>query len=587
MDNTVNKYIALGWWSIVMIVLFFYMQTNYSYHFYFMEQNFMFQYSWSYIGERLVLPGGFVKVISEYLIQFFMYPYAGAGIMTFILLLMSLLTWFVLKKVRSDFNGLYISLFPAICFIIIFFDFNYKLEGTIAYLLMLAFLLVSFSIMKDSRRFIFNLFSVACLFWLGGAITVLYVLLIVIFEFLKETPLRYYSVLFIAEAMFLGVLSLYMALLGEYRFVFLPDAYYHAPLQPDYYIYLSWIVLPVLFVSTLLGNKNRSEGMKLYVLKTVLQIGLIAGFSWWGIKAYQSEKWQIMSKLDYFARTEQWDALLRECDTPMKNYLHLNYMNMALAEKGDLADKMFFYDQNGTEGLLFTWSKVFIVSTLLSDVYFTIGNIALSQEMAFEAYVSAVGDGSPRMLKRLVQTNLIYGEYAVAEKYIDLLEKTAYYSDWATRHRVFLYNDKAVGADPLLGVKRRGLVEHNYLSKTKGLHQDFVVIAEQNSDNKVAIEYVGGLYLLSKDLKEFEGLLDEYYETDVLPVLPLSFQEAVLLMLEGRNPEEMKRFDINEPVVNRFNEYRKMVISNKNNPSLSQIMKSNYGNTYWFYYMFK
>ena len=573
-----SKYVTLGWWCGVTGILFAYLQAKYSYQFCFIEQNYMFQFSWDYVREQIALPGGLAKFISGFLIQYFMYPFAGAGVMTIILVLMSLLTWFVLKRIRPEFNGLILSLLPAICLIIMIPDFNYMPEGTVAYLLMLAATLTSFCIKRDYIRFGFNLGAVACLFWFCGAVAVLYAVVVVLFEFLTKTAVRYYSLFFIAEALILGWLSHHMSLIGEYRLAFLPDAYYHAPIKPDYHIYLSWIVLPALFIFALTGKLRR----KFFI---AVQIVFVAGFSWWGLRAYQSEKWQIMETLDYFARTEQWDKLIQECDGPMKNYLHIGYLNMALAEKGELADKVFFYDQHGAEGLLFTWSKVFIVSTLLSDVYFTAGNIALSQEMAFEAFVSATGDGSPRMLKRLVQTNLIYGEYAVAGKYISLLEKTAFYSDWAKQHRTFLYDDKAVMADSLLGLKRKGLVDRNFLSKTEGLRQDFTSIAEMNPRNKTSIEYIGCYYLLSKDLKSFRELLDSYYGTDVLPVLPLSFQEAVLLMTE-ENPDEWTRFGIAEPVMNRFGDYRKAVISNKNNPSLSKIINRDFSNTYWYYYMF-
>lgn len=159
--------------------------------------------------------------------------------------------------------------------------------------------------------------------------------------------------------------------------------------------------------------------------------------------------------MDYYARTEQWDEIIRHCHGPIKNYLYLTYLNRALAEKGELADRMFAFDQHGPQGLLASWNKTFTVSTLLSDAYFTLGEIALSQEMAFEGYVTVIGAGNPRNLQRLVQTNLIYGTYPIAEKYISILEKTYAYHDWAKRHRGFLYNDKAIEADPVLGPKRK------------------------------------------------------------------------------------------------------------------------------------
>ena len=164
-----------------------------------------------------------------------------------------------------------------------------------------------------------------------------------------------------------------------------------------------------------------------------------------------------LKQLDYYTRTAQWDKIISMSRGTMNDYLSINYLNMALANKGELASSMFSYDQRGVNGLMFPWDKTFIVSDLLSEEYFTIGEIAMAQKMAFEAYVTVPGFGNPRFLKRLVQTNLIFGNYAVAQKYIRILEKTFAYSDWARSQRRFLNNDRAVDADLLLGRLRRNL----------------------------------------------------------------------------------------------------------------------------------
>ena len=101
-----------------------------------------------------------------------------------------------------------------------------------------------------------------------------------------------------------------------------------------------------------------------------------------------------------------WDEIIRHCHGPIKNYLYLTYLNRALAEKGELADRMFAFDQHGPQGLLASWNKTFTVSTLLSDAYFTLGEIALSQEMAFEGYVTVIGAGNPRNLQRTCSNKL-------------------------------------------------------------------------------------------------------------------------------------------------------------------------------------
>lgn len=187
-------------------------------------------------------------------------------------------------------------------------------------------------------------------------------------------------------------------------------------------------------------------------------------------------------------------------------------------------------------------TRPFTVSTLLSDAYFTLGEIALSQEMAFEGYVTVIGAGNPRNLQRLVQTNLIYGTYPIAEKYISILEKTYAYHDWAKRHRGFLYNDKAIEADPVLGPKRKALPKESNLSGINGLEHDLLIRAEQDPENQLPIQFTGAIYLLSKDMKAFQRLIEKYYGTPVLPSLPVSFQEAVILLAE-KDVDYWKRFN--------------------------------------------
>jgi hypothetical protein len=176
------------------------------------------------------------------------------------------------------------------------------------------------------------------------------------------------------------------------------------------------------YLALLIKPANEKKNVR-RLIELVFSLALLCVLTVWGIKKYGDQKSQQLKKLDYYARTEQWDEIINHSKGTLSNYLYMCYLNMALAEKGQLAESMFLYDQRGVDGLLLKWNRTFSVSTILSDVNFTIGNIAVAQEMAFEANVSATGGGNPRMLKRLVQTNLIYGEYPVAEKYIDLWKR--------------------------------------------------------------------------------------------------------------------------------------------------------------------
>lgn len=581
-----RKYIVWALFSLLVIALFVFLQQEYRYHFFFIEQNFMFRSSLDYIMPHLAVPGGLANMVGEFLIQFYMFPYAGAAITTALIALVALLINALLRQINSGYSWLLLACIPALSLFFLHFDFNYKPAGTVAFLLMLIAAWGGLVIKNDRFRFAYNLVVVSCLFWCCGSVFVLYALLMVLYEFGTGKPLRYWSLLLVLLVGILGEMSVRFALIGEYKLIFLPDMFYHTRLQPKSLIYFSHILLILLYAVALWLKPVKEKKLFFKLAELTLPFVFVLLFAGWGLREYGDEKAQHVKKLDYFSRTGQWDEVINESRGSMTNYLYICYLNLALAEKGQLAERMFLYDQRGVDGLLLKWNKTFSISVLLSDVYYSIGNVALAQEMAFEASVSVLGSGNPRMLKRLVETNIIYGEYNVAGKYIDLLEQTAYYKKWAREQRRFLYNDAAVEEDHLLGEKRRGLLVDSYLSNTNGLDRDLINLAEHYPANRNPIEYLGGLLLLAKDLEGFKTLLETYYGTDVLPVLPNGFQEAVIILSE-KMPEEWAKYRVGQAVIDRFGQYRKSILANKNNQALPQLMARDYGNTYWFYFMFK
>ena len=571
------KYKLVAFWLIVFGALFAFLQMCFEYHFYYIEQSQLFLFSEAYIRNKLLLPGGFSMLVAEFLVQFFIRPYVGALVTAVLLTGVGVCT------------GLFILyVLPMLALLFMHFDFNYRVQGTVCYLMMMALLCGYMRIRNDLFRLVAGCVLVPVLFWLAGSITVLFAGMVCLFEGLRKTPKWYISLIGVAEVLLLGVGTVYFSLMGEYRWVFGPDLYYHYTLHPKEIIYYSWICLPLVFlIAFFVRNKNSLSGKKLFAgISCIAQLAMIAAVLWWGMPKYSDAKTLKLKKLDYFARTEQWDKTIEECKGKLTNFLYMCHLNMALANKGELSDKMFNFDQRGPQGLLVQWNKSENISCMLSDIYFTMGATASSQEMAFEGYVSAMEDGNPRMLKRLVQTNLIYGTYPVAEKYISILEKTYAYRDWAQSQRKYLYNDEVVESDPILGTRRRMLPDRNSLAMIKGLAGDLALFLEKGPANSAALQYLGAMYLLAKDLEGFKALVEKYYGTEFLPVLPVHFQEAVIVMSE-KEPDYWKRFNVSETIVARFTDYKKQVLANRNNSAIAGLLNRSYGNTYWFYFMFK
>ena len=606
------KYKLVAFWLIVFGALFAFLQMCFEYHFYYIEQSQLFLFSEAYIRNKLLLPGGFSMLVAEFLVQFFIRPYVGALVTAVLLTGVGVCTAGIVKRI-APVSGLFILyVLPMLALLFMHFDFNYRVQGTVCYLMMMALLCGYMRIRNDLFRLVAGCVLVPVLFWLAGSITVLFAGMVCLFEGLRKTPKWYISLIGVAEVLLLGVGTVYFSLMGEYRWVFGPDLYYHYTLHPKEIIYYSWICLPLVFlIAFFVRNKNSLSGKKLFAgISCIAQLAMIAAVLWWGMPKYSDAKTLKLKKLDYFARTEQWDKTIEECKGKLTNFLYMCHLNMALANKGELSDKMFNFDQRGPQGLLVQWNKSENISCMLSDIYFTMGATASSQEMAFEGYVSAMEDGNPRMLKRLVQTNLIYGTYPVAEKYISILEKTYAYRDWAQSQRKYLYNDEVVESDPILGTRRRMLPDRNSLAMIKGLAGDLALFLEKGPANSAALQYLGAMYLLAKDLEGFKALVEKYYGTEFLPVLPVHFQEAVIVMsetyygtdllpslpvsfqeaviiLSEKDPDYWKRFNVSETIVARFTDYKKQVLANRNNSAIAGLLNRSYGNTYWFYFMFK
>lgn len=567
-------------------VLGSFLQITSKFHFFYIEQLQLFQFSGDYLADKITHPGGLSLLMGEFLTQFFFTPYLGPVISAALLTCIGLAMRAIIRQITPDKELFLIYLLPVLSLLLIQYDFNYILQGTIAFL----FCLLCFNGWVRVENYRYRLYTALVitplLFWIGGPIAGLFALCVLIWELFKSGRQGVFTLVVLFEFLLIAAGSVWTLAVSSYRFAFLPDAYYHPILAAPNVIYFAWICLPLCLTAAFLMPKAKTTTSKRIAIGWAIQFIALIALCWIAIPRYDDRKSYHLKKLDYYARTGQWDQIIRNCQGPINNFLYLTYLNRALAEKGELGNRIFAFDQHGPQGLLASWNKTSSVSTLLSDAYFTLGEIALSQEMAFEGYVTVIGSGNPRNLQRLVQTNLIYGAYPIAEKYIDILEKTYAYRDWAIRHKVFLHNDKAIEDDPVLGPKRKGLPITSNLAGIQGIEQDLLIRAEQDPENQLPIQFVGAFYLLSKDMKSFQALIEKYHGTPVLPSLPVSFQEAVILLAE-KDMDYWRRFNVSENVIRKFAGYRDLVIKNRNNPQLRQLIKNSFGDTYWSYYLLK
>lgn len=118
---------AIGW--------FCFFQFRYPYHFFFQEQNQLFLWSWNYISTYFDKSGGLALLAGDFLTQFYYYLFAGAAILSLVLLLAGTLVYIALRNFNANriiamILAIAMMSFLAVCH----FSTSYRLSSTIAIL---------------------------------------------------------------------------------------------------------------------------------------------------------------------------------------------------------------------------------------------------------------------------------------------------------------------------------------------------------------------------------------------------------------------------------------------------------------------
>lgn len=548
---TKKKNLLLLGWTVVFLVLFLSLQQIAAYHFFFMEEWQTFFYDSTFISSVLFQPGGFAQLAADYLIQFFCVPYCGALIFAIVLTLSAALTGMLLDKLAPQFHCSFLGLLPVITFLFLQLNINYQLSGTLAYLLCVASLYVVVCLKSVKWRVISACLAAFLLFVLAGPVAVLFSVSVLLLGLFLHFRYSYFFLIPSVITVLSAVVAMRLGMAGEYKYLLLPDGYFSWLVQAGNVIYQPWIVFGAIFYLAILLHYAKKIKKPFLYLGLFVQVVLVAYFTSYSYRSLYTPQDEFFKELSYYVRTEQWAQIIqRTQEVGYDNYLYQNCRNLALAEQGKLADELFHYSQDGLQSIYLTDIASPYISMLVGDVYYNMGALALAQRRIFEANEST-GNTCGYAFQRLVEINLAYGAYPVAEKYLALLEKTLYYKNWAKSHRRFLNNDRTVIKDSLLGAKRRCIFPENCFAGQFGIDADLKHIIDHNPSHRVSMQYLGTMYLLICDLPKFKEMVERYYGTSALPVLPKAFQEG-MVAAESGDTVALQKYHIPETQIREY-----------------------------------
>ena len=559
----------------------------------FQEQYQMFLFDTNYFLERIVLPGGLADYISEFLVQFYYMPVLGGTIIALLLMSIQAISWGLMKQygMKAVFPGYLLSFVPSIVLWCAMGDQNLLLSFVVA---LSGALLMGWIHNRFHNRLVkvvFELVSTALVYWFLGPVVFLYAALMIGDTLMKGkqnghilSSLGYSACLLILTVAWI-LLTTQSLQYPLYR-IFSGLNYYRYPgtVSPLPLGVMIWTVVVVFFGMVPDGH---AWIKKLQQSKVVMALAyvLVIVASWFGIKASFDAMTYDLIDYDFLVRTEQWDKIIEKAEKkPATTPLGVSCVNFALSQKGQLADRLFEFYQNGGEGLFPTFTRDMISPVSTAEIFFRLGMVNDAERYMFEAQEAIPNyRKSARLTRRIIECEIINGNYQVAAKLLRRLQKTLFYSNWANQMMALLGNEKAINRHPVYGKLRKYREKkQDFLFSDQEMDQMLGLLFLNDNHNKMAYEYLVCYELLQRDMEKFM----QYYPLGRFvgyDHIPRSFQEILIgnWMKMHSDPRTIP-YSVDAQNVNNTLNFIQLYMQNPKNPQLGQ---QPYVSNAWYYMM--
>lgn len=559
----------------------------------FQEQYQMFLFDTGYFLERIVLPGGLADYISEFLVQFYYMPVLGGAIIALLLMGIQAAVWGLMKQygARHDFPGYLLSFLPSIALWCAMGDQNVLLSFVVALFGALVIGWIHNRFHNRLVKVVFELVSTALVYWFLGPVVFLYAALM-IGDTLKNAKQKGNVFSGIGYSAVILILTVAWILLTTqtlqyplYR-IFAGLNYYRYPgtISPLPFVVMVWaVVIPFLGMIPC----HRKFLQKLQQSKVVMALSyvLVIVASWFGIKASFDEMTYELIDYDFLVRTEQWDKIIEKAEKkPATTPLSVSCVNLALSQKGMLADRLFEFYQNGGEGLFPTFTRDMISPVSTAEIFFRLGMVNDAERYMFEAQEAIPNyRKSARLTRRIIECDIINGNYKVAAKLLRRLQKTLFYSNWANQTMALLGNEKAINRHPIYGKLRKYREKkQDFLFSDREMDQMLGLLFLNDNHNKMAYEYLMCYELLQRDMEKFM----QYYPLGRFvgyDHIPRTFQEILIgnWMKTHSDPRTIP-YSVDAQNVNNTLNFIQLYMQNPKDPQLGQ---QPYVSNAWHYVM--
>lgn len=567
--------------SLLAIAVFIFWAWAYAPALAWQEQFQLFLFDTDYLMERLAVPGGVATYLAEFLTQFYNNPWMGGAVLAVLHVLLQVLTERLMRRANAGepiSNILWaFSFLPPLALWMVLGDESLMPAFTVSLLFVLA--IMAFYPSGRMKQTVYALCAIPLLYWTVGPLVWMFAVYVLFSGWGDSASRRFSLCLGVAMLMFGFVCVWASTWVAPYPLrVLLGSVYYYrfpevVPLSvvafPAFCLILVALVRPL--ERMVLRAKNpRWLTVGVWVVLLAVSLLLIP-------QGYDKQKYELV-EYDYLVRTQQWEEIIRKAEQHQPSLpMSVCAVNLALGMTNQLGDRAFEFFQHGAEGLFPKFVRDFNSTQLTGEAYFQLGLVNTAQRYAFEA-MEAIPNyyKSGRVVKRLAETNLINGQYRVAEKYLRMLEKTAFYRTWAQSRMEMLADTILIDQHPVYGRMRRLRLTDDFLFSEVELDKICGQLLMHNRENRLAMQYLVLYPLLERDLDKFMNYAA--YTNSLSGFNPTICQEGIAFacMMQKRG---IPRGAVSAPVMNRFTHFAQAYAQRDKNASLLAAFR----NTVWYY----
>ena len=474
MNKVIGRYGNIVLSVLVGIGVFLFWYVAYPHALSYQEQYQLFLWTGDYFVERISLPGGFAEWLGEFIVQFYYVEWLGALLLALLFVMMQRLVAQLLPKGAWRL----LSVLPVALLLWLMGDINVLLSLPVAIVLALALACIRMS--KQLSWIDILILPVA--YWLIGPAVWIYIVVRLLQLGWKH--------LWSAGWLVAVQLMVYAWLLPQWPLqqVMTGLSYYRIPLQ-----YPQW-------------------------------------------SGYDKEMYELI-RMDYLVRNERWDEIVKRAgEYEVKTPFWSNCVNLALAEKRLLADRMFDFYQSGEDALIMPRTRDLTSMLPSAEAFWRLGMVNSAQRYMFDTQESILNaKKSGRCTKRIAECMIVNGHYQAAAKQLDLLKKSLFYRSWAKEMEALMKDEAKINAHPVYGKLRQLRYKDSFLFSYEEIDKMFGLLFMNNQQNKMALDYFMAQMLLKGNLQGFQQYMGAVQQYGGYRQMPLGYQDVMrCIQMQGR-----------------------------------------------------